>query len=71
MKKWKIYRQSDQEVATILIWSADNHKVGMVLIVPYIANVIKEAYLTDTSDDSIITDLLNKTNLIDVKIKCN
>ena len=71
MKKCKIYRQSDQEVATILIWSADNHKVGMVLIVPYIANVIKEAYLTDTSDDSIITDLLNKTNLIDVKIKCN
>ena len=71
MKKCKIYRQLDQEVATILIWSADNHKVGMVLIVPYIANVIKEAYLTDTSDDSIITDLLNKTNLIDVKIKCN
>jgi hypothetical protein len=71
MKKCKILNQSDQEVAIILIWSADNHKVGMVLIVPYIANVIKEAYLTDTSDDSIITDLLNKANLIDVKIKCN
>jgi len=71
MKKCKILNQSDQEVATILIWPVGNHKVGMILIVPYIANVIKEAYLTDTSDDSIITDLLNKANLIDVKIKCN
>lgn len=71
MKKCKIYSQSDQEVATILIWSADNHKLGMVLIVPYIANVIKEAYLINTSDDSIITDLLNKANLIDVKITFN
>ena len=71
MKKCKIYNQSDQEIATILIWSADNHKVGMVLIVPYIANVIKDAYLIDASDDSIVTDLLNKANLIDVKISCN
>lgn len=65
MKKCKI--QSEQEVATILIWSADNHKIGMILLVPYIANVIKEAYLTGTSDDSIISDLLNKANLNDVK----
>jgi len=69
MKKCKIFNQSDQEVATILLWSADNHKVGMVLIDPYIATVFKEAYLTETSDDYIITDLLNKANLIDVKIK--
>lgn len=71
MKKCKIYNQSDQEIATILIWSADNHKVGMVLIVPYIANIFKDAYLIDASDDSIVTDLLNKANLIDVKISCN
>jgi hypothetical protein len=69
MKKCKIFNQSDQEVATILLWSADNHKVGMVLIVPYIANLIKDAYLTDTSDDNIISDLLIKANLIDVTIK--
>lgn len=71
MKKCKISNQSDQEVATIMIWSVENHKLGMVLIVPYIANVIKEAYLTDTADDSIITDLLNKANLSDVKIQSN
>ena len=71
MKKCKVYNQSDQEIAAILIWSEDNHQVGMVLILPYSANVIKDAYLIDTSDDSIITDLLNKVNLIDVKISCN
>ena len=71
MKKCKILNQSDQEIATILILSADNHKLGMVLIVPYISNVIKEAYLTDTNDDSIITDLLNKANLVETKIMCN
>jgi len=71
MKKCKILNQSDQEIATILIWSEENHKVGMILIVPYIANVIKEAYLIDFADDSIITDLLNKANLVETKIKCN
>ena len=71
MKKCKIFNQSDQEVATILLWSADNHKVGIVLIDPYIVTVFKEGYLTDTSDDYIITDLLNKANLFDVKIKYN
>lgn len=71
MKKCKILNQSDQEVATILIWSAESHKVGMILKVPYISNVIKEAYLNDFEDDSIISDLISKANLVDVKIKCN
>jgi hypothetical protein len=71
MKKCKIFDKSDVEIATILIWVADNHKVGIILQVPYVANVIKEAYLIDVADDSIITDQLNKANLIDVKIKCN
>lgn len=71
MKKCKISNQSDQEVATILIWSADNHKVGMIFITPYIANVIKEVFLTGTSDNSIISDLLNKANLEEVKVQCN
>ena len=67
----KYLNQSDQEVATIMIWSVENHKVGMILIVLYIANVIKEAYLIDFADDSIMTDLLNKENLSDVKIQSN
>jgi len=71
MKKCKILNQSDQEIATILIWSEENHKVGMILIVPYLSNVIKEAYLIDFSDDSVITDLLNKADLAETKIKCN
>ncbi len=71
MKKCKILNKSDQEVATILIWPVENYKVGMILIVPYIANVIKDAYLIDFADDSIITDLLNKANLVDTNIKCN
>jgi hypothetical protein len=54
-----------------MIWSVENHKVGMILIVLYIANVIKEAYLIDFADDSIMTDLLNKENLSDVKIQSN
>lgn len=71
MNKCKIFNKSDQEIATILICSAGNHKVGMILIVPYIANVINEAYSSEASDDSIISDLLNKANLIDVKTMFN
>lgn len=71
MNKCKIFNKSDQEIATILIWSAGNHKVGMILIVPYIANVINEVYSSETSDDSIISDLLNRAKLIDVKTMCN
>jgi hypothetical protein len=71
MKKYIIFNQSDQEVATILIFLADNHKVGIILQVPYVANSIKDAYLLDYSDELIITDLLNKVNLSDVKIQSN
>ena len=68
MKRCKISNQSDQEVATIMIWSLENHKLGMILIVPYISNVFQEAYLIDVADDSIITNLLIKANLSDTKI---
>jgi len=71
MKKCNLFNQTDQEVATRLIWSGDNHKLGIIPQVPYVANAIKDAYLIDVSDDSIITDLLNKVTLSYLKIQSN
>ena len=71
MRKCKIFDQSDKEIATILIWEADNHKVGIILQVPYVANEIRDAYLMSVTDDAIIADLLNKANLENVKVKCD
>ncbi len=68
MKKCKIFDQSDIEIATILIWVDDNHKVGLLLEVPYVANTIQGAYLIHVDDNYIITDLLNKIKLTNSNI---
>ena len=66
MKKCKIIDKSDVGIAIILNWVAINHRAGSMQQVPFVANVVKEAFLINVAVDSIITYLLNKANLIDV-----
>ena len=73
MKKCKVLESSDKEVATILIWQSKDHKVGIILLEPYVKNEIRGAYLINEADNLIIDDLLNKANLKDKGfiIQCN
>jgi hypothetical protein len=70
MKKCRIFTKSGKEVGTIMIITVNNHKVGIVMVTPYITTVIKEAYEIQISDDEIVSDLLGKANLIDCNVKC-
>ena len=64
MKKFKVLDAKSIEVGTILIFSDDYNRIGLLLKAPYVSDLLDEKYPLTQSDDSIINHLLNKGLLV-------
>lgn len=70
MEKYKITTKLGIEVASIWIWKLNMvNKIGMIILVPYLNENIRDLYPIAKDNSEIINELLNRANFNDCNIK--